>query len=64
MNSWPMACRASATHLDQMGCAMVDESLVVVESKDDEEVEVEAWGHIVKVRSMTMDGTESHPICE
>ena len=33
-------------------------------SKDDEEVEAEVGGHVVKEGSMAKGGTESHPICE
>ena len=35
---------------------------MVAASKDSEEIEVEAWEYIVKERSMTMVGAESHPI--
>ena len=45
-------------------CTVVDESLVVEASKDDEEVKVEAWGHIIKERSMAKGSAESHPICK
>ena len=37
---------------------------MVVASEDNEEVEVEAWGHIIEERYMAMGGTESHPISE
>ena len=44
-------------------CTVVDESLVVEASKDDEEVKVEAWGHIIKEKSMAEGlAAESHPI--
>ena len=55
MNPWP-TFRSDGLH------AAVDESLVVAASKDNEEVKAEAWGHIIKERSMAMGGTESHPI--
>ena len=37
---------------------------MVVASEDDEKVEVEVWGHIIKERSGAECGTESHPIRE
>ena len=43
---------------------MIGESPVVAASEDNKEVKAEAWGHIIKERSMTMGGTESHPIRE
>ena len=43
---------------------MVDETMSVAVSKHNEKVKAEAWGHIVKERSMAMGSTESHPICE
>ena len=43
---------------------MVDESMVIAASKHNEEVEAEAWGHVIKERSMAMGSTESHPIHE
>ena len=43
---------------------MVDESAAIASSEHNEEVEAEAWGHVVKERSMAMGGTESHPICK
>ena len=42
---------------------MVNESMAVVASEHNKEVKVEAWGHIIKERSMGMGGTESHPLC-
>ena len=43
---------------------MVDETMSVVVSKHNEKVEAEAWGHVIKERSIAMGGTESHPIHE
>ena len=43
---------------------MVNECTAVPVSEHNEEIEVQAWGHIVKERSVAMGGTESHPIRE
>ena len=43
---------------------MVDESMVIAACNHNEEVEAEAWGHVIKERSVAMGGTESHPICK
>ena len=45
-------------------CAAVDESMMVIVSKDNKEVEVEVWGHVIKERSVAECITESHPIHE
>ena len=44
--------------------AAVDESMTVTASEDDEEVEAEVWGHVIKKRSVAECGAESHPIHE
>ena len=41
---------------------MVNESPAVAASKGNEEVKVEAWGHLIEERSVAMGGAESHPI--
>ena len=33
-------------------------------AKDNEEVEAEAWGHVIEEGSVAKGGTESHPICK
>ena len=49
--------------LDRLHAA-VDKSMMVMASKDDEEVKVEVWGHVVQEGSVAEGSAESHPIHE